>query len=303
MQPRIPLPPEFTTGPFDIHAAHRAGLGETRLRGPDLKRPLRGIRSPSPLAFELEQVARAYQERMPAHGFFSSITAARLVGVPLPSRHENATELHVAVPTPHRCPVGKGIIGHTIAADDAEVQLLRGLRVSSYERTWFDLGSVLDVPDLIAATDFFIKREQPLTTLTDLAAALARFSGRRGRRSLRTALEYANDRSESRKESQLRYILVRAQLHGLVANLPITTSGGYHYRADLAFPAERVLVEYQSDYHGDIQQFRADMTRRARLEADGWLVVLVNADDLKNPEELAARIRRTVHSRAHRAAH
>ena len=301
MHPRIPLPPEFSTGPFDIHAAHRAGLGETRLRGPDLKRPLRGIRSPSPVAFELEQVARAYQERMPAHAFFSSITTARLVGVPLPWRHEKDTELHVAVPAPHRCPVGKGIVGHTIVAADVEVRLLRGLRVSSYERTWFDLGAVLDVPDLIAATDFLIRRDSPLTTSRDLAAALARFSGRRGRRALRTALEYANGYSESRKESQLRYILVRAQLEGLVANLPITTSGGYHYRADLAFPAERVLLEYQSDYHGDMQQFRADMTRRGRLEADGWLVVLVNADDLKNPEELVARIRRTLHSRAHRA--
>jgi len=256
-----------------------------------------------PAAFDLEKMARAYQQRMPYHAFFSSLTAARLIGVPLPSRHESSHDLHVAVPAPHRCPVGQNIVGHTIAAADAETVRRRGLRVSSPERTWFDLGAILDIPDLIAATDFLIRRDLPLTTRPDLASALARYSGRRGRRALRTALEHADERSESRKESHLRYILVQAQLQGLVANLPITTTDGYRYRADLAFPAQRVLVEYQSDYHGDMKQFRADMTRRGRLEADGWVVVLVNSDDLKNPEELVARIRRTLDSGVRSASH
>ncbi|HEU4807441.1 MAG TPA: hypothetical protein VFT01_04205 [Homoserinimonas sp.] len=73
---------------------------------------------------------------------------------------------------------------------------------------------------------------------------------------------------------------------GLVVNLPITTGGGYHYRADLAFPI-----------HGDEAQRRRDMTRRARLEADGWYVMEVNADDLRDPIELVQRIRRVLAGR------
>lgn len=33
------------------------------------------------------------------------------------------------------------------------------------------------------------------------------------------------------------------------------------------------------------------MTRRSRLEAKGWYVMELNADDLKDPDELLMRIR------------
>ena len=58
-----------------------------------------------------------------------------------------------------------------------------------------------------------------------------------------------------------------------------------------------MLLEYQSDYHSDPENFRADMTRRARLEADGWFVMLINANDLRDPGELIARIRTVLASR------
>lgn len=282
-----------------MRAARSAGLSSSRLRGGDLRRPFHGVRDPDLFASDLQSQCRSYQPKMPTYAFFCGPTAARLVGVPLPFRLEQANVLHVAVPAPRRCPAGRGIVGHTIHGPDAEMCDWQGLRISSPERTWFDLGAVLDLPDLIAATDFLIRRQSPLTTKRKLAAAIARYAGRRGRVVLREALELADERSESRKESQLRVILIQARFEGLVANLEISTSGGFHYRADLAFPKERALIEYQSDYHGDMAQFRADMTRRSRLEADGWTVVLVNADDLRNPEELVARIRRTLFEISH----
>lgn len=58
-----------------------------------------------------------------------------------------------------------------------------------------------------------------------------------------------------------------------------------------------MLLEYQSDYHSDPENFRADMTRRARLDADGWFVMLINANDLRDPGELIARIRTVLESR------
>ena len=71
----------------------------------------------------------------------------------------------------------------------------------------------------------------------------------------------------------------------------------FRYRADLAFPWPKVLIEYHSDYHSDPDNFRADMTRRARLEADGWFVMLINVNDLRDPDELIARIRTVLASR------
>lgn len=58
-----------------------------------------------------------------------------------------------------------------------------------------------------------------------------------------------------------------------------------------------MIVEYQSDYHRDPERFRADMTRIARLQADGWFVMQVNADDLRDPVELVQRICRVLSRR------
>ena len=58
-----------------------------------------------------------------------------------------------------------------------------------------------------------------------------------------------------------------------------------------------MVIEYQSRFHESPVDFRTDMTRISRLEADGWVVIQVNADDLDDPGELLARISRVLASR------
>ena len=76
---------------------------------------------------------------------------------------------------------------------------------------------------------------------------------------------------------------------------------GDFVRTDFAFDEYRVLLEYQGDYHRTTMgQWRKDMTRRSRLEAEGWFVMEINADDLKHPDELVARIRSVLRQRGYR---
>jgi very-short-patch-repair endonuclease len=234
---------------------------------------------------------------MPPDAFFCSATAAILLGVPMPTRVENSPLLHVAVPAPRRALTATGVIGHKLQVRDDHLRMLGGLRVCKPELVWCQLATILSLPDLVAAGDYLIHWRSPRTSVPLLREAVRAHPGRRGKVVLRSALELLNDRSESRKESQLRVVLAQAQLTGLVANLAITTSGGWKYRADLAFPRHQVIIEYQSDYHRDPVQFRADMTRISRLEADGWFVIQVNSDDLRDPIELVRRIRRVLASR------
>jgi very-short-patch-repair endonuclease len=70
-----------------------------------------------------------------------------------------------------------------------------------------------------------------------------------------------------------------------------------NYRIDLAIPSRKVAIEYQGDYHRDPEQWRRDMTRVSRLESDSWFVIQVNADDLRDPAELVARIRNVLVTR------
>lgn len=228
---------------------------------------------------------------MPERAFFCSVTAAVVIQVPLPRHLEESRLLHVAVPNPRRAPSGRGIAGHSVQMTGGETWIWRGLPLSTPERLWCELGAVLSIPDLVAAGDYLIRRRKPLTSTAALATAIERFPGRRGLRALQASLPLLDTRSESRRESHLRLIVTGAKLAGLEVNFPITTSGGFHYRGDLAFPGHRVIIEYQGDYHRDPEQFRKDMTRISRLQADGWFVMQLNANDLHDPAELLQRIR------------
>lgn len=293
----MPLPQHLTVGPFTRRAGLECGVGATRLRGSDLQRPFYGVRVPTAAALTVFQRAQALVLTLPPNAFFCSVTAALLVGAPLPARLERDPSVHVAVPAPAHAPHGRGVVGHQVTLMGADVRRWRGLPISAPERLWCELAGVLSVEDLVAVGDHLVSRSHPLTSLKRLADAAGRYPGRRRLRALRRALELVDGRSESRKESVLRVILEDGGVRGFVPNPWTTTSGGYHYRLDLALPALKIAIEYQSDYHRTPEQFRADMTRISRLEADGWEVIQVNADDLLNRQELQSRICRVIAAR------
>jgi very-short-patch-repair endonuclease len=163
---------------------------------------------------------------------------------------------------------------------------------------WCELAVLLSVHELVAAGDFLIHWRSPLVSREQLVDAARRYPDRRGRVTRRAALEHLDARSESPKESELRTILAIGGIRGLVSNLPVRV-GDKNYRLDLALPESKIDIEYQSDYHRDPAQWRRDMTRRSRLEADGWTVIEINVDDLNDPAELVARIHRIMRSRPH----
>ena len=270
-----------------------AGLGAGRLRGGDLHRPYRGVRvagRPS----DVEQRARAFQQRASENTYLCSVTAAVLYRIPLPLRLEQSLLLHVGVPAPARAPRVERVVGHKFQIEESDIQNWYGLRVTTPERTWCDLATVLSVPDLVAAGDYVIHWELPLASREALYSAMLRHPGQRGHRRLVRAFTLLNDRAESRRESLLRVIVVRAGIRDVEPNLWITTAGGYRYRGDLVIREKKLIIEYQSRFHDGTKEFDSDMTRISRLEADGWYVVQVNNHDLGDPAELVQRIRRVL---------
>lgn len=66
----------------------------------------------------------------------------------------------------------------------------------------------------------------------------------------------------------------------------------------MAFPRERIVLEYEGDGHRvDRQTWTCDIHRREDVEDLGWRMIRVTADDLRFPSALLARIRRIVHAR------
>jgi very-short-patch-repair endonuclease len=121
--------------------------------------------------------------------------------------------------------------------------------------------------------------ELPQTTEANLRQAIADYPGRRGLRRLRRALALLDDRAESAQESRVRVILLEAGITGFRVNHWVTATNGKRYRIDIAFPGRKLAVEYQGVHHNDPEQWRKDVTRRAALEADGWTVLEIAADD------------------------
>lgn len=293
-----PLPPHLREKPFRVRDA---GLTPRRLRALDLERSVWGVRAASP-AIDLISRCRLVTTRLRSDAIVSHVTAALLHGMPVPWWFEHDPRIHVAVPAPQPAPHAHGLIGHSLSLTEADPVTVHGIRCTAPERTWCDLGSRLELVDLVAAGDHLIHHRLPLTSRSKLTYRLGRLGPVRGIRTLRAALPLLDDRAESPQESRLRVLL---HLAGLptprINHAVVETETGWNSRPDFSFPDVKLVIEYQGDYHRTRAQWRKDMTRRSRLEASGWYVMELNADDLKDPAELAERIRSVLRLLAARA--
>ncbi|WP_345061974.1 hypothetical protein [Leifsonia kafniensis] len=293
MSARHPLPPGLPTPAFRVGDAHRAGVPPHRLRASDVRTNVTGVRSIMPPNTLAERCA-LFALRMPIASFFSHTTAAQLYGMPVPYRLSLDPRVHIAVPAPARAPHARGLVGHALGVGEHELcTMVDGLRVTTPIRTWFDLAHALPLLDLVAAGDYLLHGEYPMVEANDLVQALGTLRNRRIRRKLLRAADLLDPRAESAPESILRTLLMLAGIPVSRVNHSVTDRfGEFVARTDLIIDRYRVILEYQGDYHRTTKgQWRADMTRRARLEAEGWRVMELNADDLTNPVELVRRIR------------
>ena len=209
MPPRRILPPELADRPFSVGEAMAAGLGRKRLRGHDLSAPFYGVRSPQTPRSALA-LCEAYLPRMHAGQYFSHVSAALLYGIPLPRIWEQRASVDVSVSAPAHPPRTRGVIGHRLASDTA-VRLLRGHRLAAPVETWLQLGTVLQLDDMIIAGDFLVRRKRPLATIQELQAA-TRVGGRPGIQMARRALKDVRQGTDSPMETITRLILVRGGL-------------------------------------------------------------------------------------------
>lgn len=294
---RVPLPRPLDSQPFTVQEALQAGISPGQLRNSQLDKSIWGVRREGALA-SLEEKCRGIASRLRDDAFYSHSTAALLYGAPLPFPLELDERVHIGVTSSEPPPHARGISGHHLDLVPHDIQQLNGIRLTSPARTWFDLSSVLSLDDLVAVGDYFVHRDRRFTTRHEITLLLDSLFGKRGIRQARQAVHLLRDRSESRPESKTRVAFFLGGLPEPEINHTLVDSeSGKKMRPDFIFRDARVIVEYQGDYHRTKDQWRKDMTRRAKLEAAGWYVMEINADDLRHPEELVARIRTVLFSR------
>ena len=96
----------------------------------------------------------------------------------------------------------------------------------------------------------------------------------------------------------MRCHLVIAGLPRPMCNLDIVVEGEWLARADLAWPEQRVIVEYDGQGHLNEARRRTDAVRRNLLQDRGWLVIVLTARDLAHPEEFIRLVRSALMSRS-----
>lgn len=287
-----PLPPELGSA-FHVREAAEHGIPRRRLRAHDLQSPFHGVRvaHDAPLA-RLEDRCRALLPRMTGAQFFSHTTAAALWGMPLPFRHGDV--LHVSAQPPAREPRTAGVVGHRLSMPPDGVTLLGDLPVATRVETWAQLGAVLRREDLVAAGDWALMQGE---TSPDLDEA-ARRARRRGAVNLREAVDLIRPGVESPRETIVRLLLVDAGLPEPRINWVLRTPEGvFVARLDLAYPDQRVAVEYDGRQHADTEQFRRDADRWRAIAHEGWTLIRVVAHHLDAPlQNVVAPVTRALRS-------
>lgn len=281
------ITPVLPSVPFTIHEAKAAGLQQPQLwRRKDIDPVSRGLYRPAEWTFDLSSAARALSSVTPG-AWISHVTAARLHGLFLPPWLADSNELHLSKPRKLPSVRRKGIVGHTVAVFDGDVEEVDGTRISTRSRTWLDLAAVLPLYDLVCIGDQLIRkprpafegRTDPYTTLEKLRAMIDRHRNRQGVVRARLALDLMRVGSDSAQESRLRLAMLDAGLPEPELQVRLRISDPLSPTADLGFRARRLAIQYDGGHHLEEEQVLSDMRRDKAFRSAGWTVLVFGKED------------------------
>ncbi|MDO4897973.1 MAG: hypothetical protein Q3965_01585 [Rothia sp. (in: high G+C Gram-positive bacteria)] len=217
----------------------------------------------------------------------ASVSAAYVHGMRLPFRCTDELCTFVITPkgTTQYRRAGVRRINTDLQAH--EIVSRNGVQLTSLARTFFDLAQVLTFDELVAVADGLLARHEhryqsALITREELTNYILSKAGRRGYRRCLEALDLAVEGSDSVKETELRLLLQRHGVTGLVCNEPVVNEVGWVlFQPDLSLPHLRLSIQYEGAHHNDGAQVRRDIRRSRAVEEAGWVEVRIYKDDLR----------------------
>ncbi len=271
------------TLPFTRRQARASGITDAQLRGGRFRQLLRGIHVDATIEMTAILWMRAALLASPADAVVSHRSALLAYGLDLgpvlPVHVSTRTRTHSRHPN---------IQAHQRRAPIAS-RTVRGVRVTSPLRTLVDLATKVTVVELVQAAETLVHRG--LVDLEQLGE-YAVTQHLDGVQRLRRVLGWIREDVESPRETILRLMIVFARLPEPRCNHVIRdATGAFIGRGDLVYPDLRVVIEYDGWYHERSSgQRQHDLLRRERLEAAGWRVIVVTAQDVKDPEAVVGRV-------------
>lgn len=172
-----------------------------------------------------------------------------------------------------RCP---GVIVHRADLLPGDITARFGIPVTTPARTLLDLSTRLTPAGLGRCLDEALRTHR--LTLAELEQRLELAGSRSRRRTgvLRLSLDEragAYRAGDSPAEDQVYWWIVSAGLPAPARQVQVLVDGAV-VLLDLAYPAERIAIEYDSvRHHAGIEAFHADRRRLGALQLAGWIVL------------------------------
>jgi very-short-patch-repair endonuclease len=183
------------------------------------------------------------------------------------------------------------------AVPPADRTMRQRIRVTTLVPTVLDAAVDLGLVEGAALVDTALQQRR--VTLDELRRGRIRRSGRPGARVLDRLMHLAEGGAVSEAERITHAQLRAAGITGWVANLPVDVTGFGRAVLDVAFAAQKVIVEVDGwAYHRRLRAFLVDGPRQTALTADGWVVVRTHWYELtQTPEVFLANLRRVLATR------
>ncbi|MEC3956471.1 DUF559 domain-containing protein [Nocardia sp. CDC153] len=173
-----------------------------------------------------------------------------------------------------------GVVARQYELLPQEVVSIDGVRVTSAERTGYDLGRRLRFGTAVAVLDSLCQVTglvpgRILEISTDHPRA-------RGNGRLREVIGYVDAGAESPQETRTRLLLLAAGFPRPTTQIEVRDEyGRFVARLDMGWPEWKVAVEYDGAQHWtDKRQYAHDIDRQARLTALGWTIIRVSSSHL-----------------------
>jgi len=277
------------TGVFiGSHAIAEGLLTAKQLRERSYRRLVQGVYADPALEFDHRLRCAGVALVLPPGAAIGGHSAAAWHGAPFAGPQDPVTVLR---PPSVLWRGPREVRVHRAELADDDVEQHDGVPVTSPLRTAWDVAGVESLGTAVAVLDAMVR--SGALTLTDLAARVEDGAGRWGVVRVRRAVGLIDARAESAPESRVRVALVMAGL-APVPQFEVRSGGVLLGRADLAFPDEGGLVEYEGAHHFEGTQIVRDDARIARFEAAGWRVVRLSAVDLRDLDGAVRRVLATL---------
>lgn len=173
----------------------------------------------------------------------------------------------------------KGVLTRSETLLDDEVTRVKGMPVTTIERTAFDLARRLPVGKAVQRLDALARATH--FKIEDVLELAARHPGARGCLRVPVALDLVDAGAQSPQETWLRLLFIRAGYPRPQTQIPIPGPNGLpKYFLDMGWYEFTLAAEYDGEQHRlDDVQYRGDIGRSEYIERLGWRRIRVLAGD------------------------